>query len=64
MPSVTSQSGLQWLRARATDLSLDYWRHLHAAHYSPHLEEWGIADIEEATVITEHFTIVFRQPHG
>jgi uncharacterized protein YhfF len=48
------------------DLSLDYWRHSHAAHYCPHLEEWGIVDIEEATVVTEHFTIVFRQdpPHG
>lgn len=48
------------------DLSLDYWRKSHAAHYSPHLEEWGIVDLEGATVVTEHFTLVFRRepPHG
>lgn len=42
------------------DLSLEYWRRVHAKHYGPHLTAWGIASIDEATVITEFFELVFR----
>ena len=41
------------------DLSLDHWRRVHTAHYAPHLHQWGLADIEEATIVTEFFTRVF-----
>lgn len=42
------------------DLSLEYWRHVHAEIYQPHLKEWGVSSLEDATVITEYFTIVYR----
>lgn len=42
------------------DLSLDYWRKVHADVYSPFLADWGLENLEEATVITEFFEIVFR----
>lgn len=41
------------------DLSLDYWRSAHAARYAPHLAEWGLGDITDATVVTEFFTLVY-----
>nr|WP_277626196.1 ASCH domain-containing protein [Arsenicicoccus piscis] len=40
------------------DLSLAYWRRAHAQHYAPHLQEWGLRDINDATVVTEFFTLV------
>jgi uncharacterized protein YhfF len=42
------------------DLSLDYWKRVHSELYSPLLKSWGISDINEATVITEFFEIVYR----
>jgi uncharacterized protein YhfF len=42
------------------DLSLEYWRKVHEGIYGPHLSEWGVSNIEEATVITEFFEIVYR----
>lgn len=42
------------------DLSLNYWRQVHTELYSPFLAQWGIKNIEEATVITEFFQIVFK----
>ncbi len=42
------------------DLSLAYWKRVHAEIYLPHLKSWGIAHMDDATVITEFFTIVFR----
>jgi len=45
------------------DLSLEYWKRVHAGFYAPHLAEWGIADIHDAEVVTEHFEIVHREPH-
>lgn len=42
------------------DLSLEYWRRVHARLYTPLLSEWGLSRIEEATIITEHLKIVFR----
>jgi uncharacterized protein YhfF len=42
------------------DLSLAYWKRAPAEHYRPHLSEWGIDDIEAATVVTEFFTLVHR----
>jgi len=42
------------------DCSVEYWRRVHAKSYTPHLKAWGIYDIEEATVITEFFRVVFH----
>ncbi len=42
------------------DLSVEYWKRTHAELYQPHLQKWGVRDIDEATVITEYFTIVYR----
>lgn len=42
------------------DLSLEYWRKSHTELYSPFLKSWGINDIEDSTVITEIFEIVYR----
>ena len=42
------------------DLSLEYWRRVHRAAYEPHLAEWGLASIADATVITEYFALLFR----
>lgn len=41
------------------DLSLAHWRRVHAASYTPHLEAWGVDDLDEATVVTEFFDVVF-----
>lgn len=41
------------------DLTLEYWRRVHSSHYSPHLREWEIDDIEESNVVTEFFAVVF-----
>lgn len=42
------------------DLSLDHWRRVHQAAYEPHLPEWGLASIADATVITEYFALLFK----
>lgn len=42
------------------DLTLEYWRRAHAAHFAPHLREWGLGAVEDATVVTEFFEIVHR----
>lgn len=42
------------------DLSLDYWRRVHAAAYQPYLAGWGVSDIDQATVVTEFFRVVDR----
>ena len=42
------------------DLSLEYWRRVHSNIYIPHLQRWGLKDISEATVVTEHFEEVYR----
>lgn len=42
------------------DLSLEYWYKVHSELYLPYLESWGIKDINEATVITEFFDIVYK----
>lgn len=41
------------------DLSLAYWRLKHAERYTPYLDEWGLRDINDATVVTEFFTLVY-----
>ncbi len=43
------------------DLSLDYWKRVHSDLYLPYLKEWGVATMDEATVITEFFEIVYRK---
>ncbi len=43
------------------DLSLEYWRRVHKDFYSPFLKSWGLTDIEDATVITEFFKIVYKR---
>jgi uncharacterized protein YhfF len=42
------------------DLSLAYWRMVHTENYSPFLEKWGVKSLEDATVVTEYFRIVYR----
>lgn len=42
------------------DLSLEYWRRVHTDIYSPFLKAWGLARIEDATIITEHFKIIYK----
>ncbi|MBD5829825.1 ASCH domain-containing protein [Janibacter melonis] len=42
------------------DLSLAYWRQAHGSHYLPCLADWGLRRIEDATVVTEFFTLVHR----
>lgn len=42
------------------DRSLAYWKRVHAELYLPYLKDWGIRDLDEATVITEFFKIVFQ----
>lgn len=43
------------------DLSLKYWRTAHSRLYAAHLSEWGLTQIEDATVITEFFRIVYAK---
>lgn len=45
------------------DRSLEDWRKIHSDIYSPMLRDWGVDDINDATVITEFFHIVFRSDH-
>lgn len=40
------------------DLSVAYWKRVHRKFYSPFLKKWGIDDLDEAEVITEHFELV------
>ncbi|MCB0355667.1 MAG: ASCH domain-containing protein [Bdellovibrionales bacterium] len=42
------------------DLSLEYWRKVHTEFYSPFLKTWGVNDIDDATVITEFFEVVYK----
>lgn len=42
------------------DLSLAYWREAHRKFFTPFLEDWGIANIDEAEVVTEFFRVVYR----
>lgn len=43
------------------DLSVAHWKKVHRAAYLPHLADWGIADIDSAEVITEHFQILLKR---
>jgi len=42
------------------DLSVAYWKRTHRRFYLPFLKKWGIDDLDEAEVITEHFKLVHR----
>lgn len=44
------------------DLSLEYWRRVHRELYTPYLGPWGLKDLNDATVITEFFRIVWPEP--
>lgn len=43
------------------DRTIATWRRLHAEFYAPHLEEWSVEDLEQATVVTEFFALVFGE---
>lgn len=43
------------------DLSVEYWKRVHGQMYLPHLEKWGVKDLNEARVITEFFTLVYQR---
>lgn len=40
------------------DLSVSHWKKVHRAAYLPFLAKWGIDDLDQARVITEHFEIL------
>ena len=42
------------------DLSLAYWKKTHSDIYAPEIGKWRIENINEATVITEFFEIVYQ----
>ncbi len=42
------------------DLSLAYWREGHGRFWAPHLKQWGVAELKDATVITEFFRLVYK----
>ncbi len=42
------------------DLTLEYWRKVHSELYTPFLKNWGLARLEDATVITEFFEVVYK----
>lgn len=42
------------------DLSVEYWKRVHSELYLPHIKQWGLEDLNDATVITEFFKIVCR----
>jgi uncharacterized protein YhfF len=42
------------------DLTLEYWRKVHAELYLPHLSNWGVGNLDDATVVTEFFKIVYK----
>ncbi|MGH1467825.1 MAG: ASCH domain-containing protein [Bdellovibrionales bacterium] len=43
------------------DLSLSYWQSAHRAFFKPFLKDWGVEDLEEETVVTEYFELVYPQ---
>lgn len=43
------------------DLSIEYWKRVHTELYTPFLNTWRIADLNNATVITEFFRIVYNE---
>ena len=42
------------------DLSLAYWKRVHSELYMPFLKTWGVENLDEAWVLTEFFSIVYR----
>jgi uncharacterized protein YhfF len=49
------------VRAEAGENStIESWKEEHLSLYSPYLKEWGINDINDASVITEHFQLMFK----
>lgn len=42
------------------DLSLDYWRKVHSEIWLPLIHQWNVAELDNATVVTEFFTVVYR----
>jgi uncharacterized protein YhfF len=42
------------------DLSLNYWRRVHSQLWEPQIANWGLAKMEDATVLTEFFSLVHR----
>jgi 5-formyltetrahydrofolate cyclo-ligase len=42
------------------DLSLDYWRKVHSEIWLPLINKWGVTDLENATVVTEFYTNVYK----
>ena len=43
------------------DLSVASWKRVHGRFYAPFLKKWGIENIDDAEVITEHFELVHRR---
>ncbi|MBJ7290639.1 ASCH domain-containing protein [Williamsia sp.] len=43
------------------DMSLAHWRSAHSGRYAAHLRDWGLTQIEDATVITEFFQVVYAK---
>ena len=41
------------------DLSLEHWKKVHKKIYTPSLQKWGVKTIDDATVVTEFFRVVY-----
>lgn len=42
------------------DLSLEYWRKAHIDFFTPYLKDWGIDNLDEETLITEFYEVVYK----
>lgn len=41
------------------DLSISYWRKVHREFFIPFLKTWGISNLDEELVVTEHFKLLY-----
>ncbi len=42
------------------DLSLEHWQQAHVQFFTPFLEDWKISDLNQETVVTEFYKLVYR----
>ena len=42
------------------DCSLAHWKAVHERHWAPYLQKWGVANINNAEVVTEFYQLVFK----
>lgn len=42
------------------DLTLEYWREAHIQFFYPYIHNWGLEFVEDSTIITEYYELVFK----